>query len=214
MMAAGYKAAHELYDETAAKNPKFKKIYDNWKKFRDDQLQWFAVAENRFDNFMQAPASPAARKARPPRQHRVFLTAGLINNLHLQHERGDTMERRSFSRKPASALPLAQPPPRPGGRAAHHQVALRLQLPEEPRHHLRRRRRGRQAGAAATGGKFQIQVFAAGEIVPGPGVLDAVKDGTVECGHTCSYYFIGKDPTFAFETACPSASTAASRPPG
>ena len=38
----------------AAKNAKFKKIYDNWKKFRDDQLQWFAVAENRFDNFMQA----------------------------------------------------------------------------------------------------------------------------------------------------------------
>ena len=35
--------------------------------------------------------------------------------------------------------------------------------------------------AAATGGKFQIQVFASGEIVPGPGVFDAVKDGT-----TCS----------------------------
>ena len=57
--------------------------------------------------------------------------------------------------------------------------------------------------AAATGGKFQIQVFAAGEIVPGPGVLDAVKDGTVECGHTCSYYFIGKEPAFAFYTAVP-----------
>jgi TRAP-type mannitol/chloroaromatic compound transport system substrate-binding protein len=57
--------------------------------------------------------------------------------------------------------------------------------------------------AAATGGKFQIQVFAAGEIVPGPGVMDAVKDGTVEVGHTCSYYFIGKDPTFAFDTAVP-----------
>jgi len=57
--------------------------------------------------------------------------------------------------------------------------------------------------AAATGGKFQIQVFAAGEIVPGPGVLDAVKDGTVECGHTCSYYFVGKDPTFALDTAIP-----------
>ncbi|NTV11301.1 MAG: twin-arginine translocation signal domain-containing protein, partial [Zoogloea sp.] len=57
--------------------------------------------------------------------------------------------------------------------------------------------------ATATGGKFQIQVFAGGEIVPGPGVLDAVKDGTVECGHTCSYYFVGKDPTFAFDTAMP-----------
>jgi TRAP-type mannitol/chloroaromatic compound transport system substrate-binding protein len=57
--------------------------------------------------------------------------------------------------------------------------------------------------AEATGGKFQIQVFAAGEIVPGPGVLDAVKDGTVEIGHTASYYFVGKDPTFAFDTAVP-----------
>ena len=57
--------------------------------------------------------------------------------------------------------------------------------------------------AAATGGKFQISLFAAGEIVPSPGVLDAVKDGTVECGHTASYYFIGKDPTFAFDTAMP-----------
>ena len=55
----------------------------------------------------------------------------------------------------------------------------------------------------ATGGKFQIQVFAAGEIVPGPGVMDAVKDGTVEMGHTASFYFFGKDPTFAFDCAVP-----------
>ena len=57
--------------------------------------------------------------------------------------------------------------------------------------------------AAATGGKFQIQTFAAGELVPGPGVLDAVKDGTVQCGHSTSYYYIGKDPTFCFDTAIP-----------
>ncbi|MBK9522970.1 MAG: TRAP transporter substrate-binding protein [Rhodocyclaceae bacterium] len=57
--------------------------------------------------------------------------------------------------------------------------------------------------AAATGGKFQIQVFAANEIVPGTGVLDAVKDGTVQMGHTASYYYVGKDPTFAFDTAMP-----------
>ncbi|KAK3604255.1 hypothetical protein CHS0354_002063 [Potamilus streckersoni] len=55
----------------------------------------------------------------------------------------------------------------------------------------------------ATGGKFQIQVFAAGELFPGPAVLDAVKDNTVEMGHTAMYYFIGKDPTFAFDTAIP-----------
>src|SRR5260221_8401955 len=51
--------------------------------------------------------------------------------------------------------------------------------------------------------KFQIQVFAAGEIVPGLQVLDAVQNGTVEMGGTASYYYFGKDPTFAFGTAVP-----------
>ena len=43
----------------------------------------------------------------------------------------------------------------------------------------------------------------AGEIVPGLQVLDAVQNGTVEMGHTASYYYFGKDPTFAFGTAVP-----------
>src|SRR6187397_2870760 len=55
----------------------------------------------------------------------------------------------------------------------------------------------------ATDNKFQIQTFAAGEIVPGLQVLDAVQNGTVEMGHTASYYYFGKDPTFAFGTAVP-----------
>jgi TRAP-type mannitol/chloroaromatic compound transport system substrate-binding protein len=57
--------------------------------------------------------------------------------------------------------------------------------------------------AAATGGKFNIKVFAAGEIVGGLQVLDAVQNGTVECGHTATYYYFGKDPTFAFSCAVP-----------
>src|SRR5262249_4452902 len=57
--------------------------------------------------------------------------------------------------------------------------------------------------AEATDGKFQIRAFAAGEIVPAFQVLDAVQNGTVELGHTASYYFVGKDPTFAFDTAIP-----------
>src|SRR6187551_3031700 len=57
--------------------------------------------------------------------------------------------------------------------------------------------------AEATDNKFQIQTFAAGEIVPGLQVLDAVQNGTVEMGHTASYYYFGKDPTFAFGTAVP-----------
>jgi TRAP-type mannitol/chloroaromatic compound transport system substrate-binding protein len=57
--------------------------------------------------------------------------------------------------------------------------------------------------AACTGGKFQIQVFASGEIVPGLQVLDAVQNGTVQAGHTAPYYYWGKDPAFALDTAIP-----------
>src|ERR1043166_3676573 len=45
-----------------------------------------------------------------------------------------------------------------------------------------------KAIAEATDNKFQVQIFAAGEIVPGLQVLDAVQNGTVEMGHTASYY--------------------------
>ena len=60
-----------------------------------------------------------------------------------------------------------------------------------------------KAVAEATDNKFQIQAFAAGEIVPGLQVLDAVQNGTVEIGHTASYYYFGKDPTFTFGSAIP-----------
>jgi TRAP-type mannitol/chloroaromatic compound transport system substrate-binding protein len=52
-----------------------------------------------------------------------------------------------------------------------------------------------------TDGKFQIRPFAAGEIVPALQVLDAVQAGTIECGHTATYYYFGKDPTFALGTS-------------
>ena len=52
--------------------------------------------------------------------------------------------------------------------------------------------------AGLTDNKFEIQAFAAGEIVPPLQVLDAVQNGTVECGHTTSFFYVGKDPTFAF----------------
>src|SRR6185312_14153110 len=57
-----------------------------------------------------------------------------------------------------------------------------------------------KAVAEATDNKFQIQVFAAGEIVPGLQAADAVSNGTVEMCHTASYYYVGKDPTYAFGT--------------
>lgn len=54
-----------------------------------------------------------------------------------------------------------------------------------------------------TGGKFDIRVFAGGEIVPGLQAIDAVQQGTVECCHTASYYYVGKDRAFAFGTTLP-----------
>jgi TRAP-type mannitol/chloroaromatic compound transport system substrate-binding protein len=47
--------------------------------------------------------------------------------------------------------------------------------------------------AEITDNKFRIQVFAAGEIVPGLQVLDAVGNGTVEMGNTALYYYFGKN---------------------
>ncbi len=57
--------------------------------------------------------------------------------------------------------------------------------------------------ADLTDNKFRIQVFAGGEIVPGLQALDAVSNGTVEMCHTVSYYYVGKDPTFAIASAVP-----------
>jgi TRAP-type mannitol/chloroaromatic compound transport system substrate-binding protein len=57
--------------------------------------------------------------------------------------------------------------------------------------------------AEATDNKFQIQTFAAGEIVPGLQAMDAVTNGTVEMCQTAVYYFVGKDPTFALFCSSP-----------
>ena len=57
--------------------------------------------------------------------------------------------------------------------------------------------------AEATDNKFQIQTFAAGEIVPALQALDAVQNNTVEMAHTAMYYYIGKDPTWALFCAFP-----------
>jgi TRAP-type mannitol/chloroaromatic compound transport system substrate-binding protein len=54
-----------------------------------------------------------------------------------------------------------------------------------------------------TDGNFTAQVFAAGELVPGLEAANAVTNGTVEAAHTCSYYYVGKDPTFALGTSVP-----------
>ena len=62
--------------------------------------------------------------------------------------------------------------------------------------------------SALTDGKFNIRVFPGGELVPALQVMDAVQAGTVEMGHSASYYYFGKDATFAFDTAVPFGLTA------
>ena len=57
--------------------------------------------------------------------------------------------------------------------------------------------------ADLTDNKFQIQIFAASEIVPGLQAFDAASNGTVEMAHSVSYYYVGKDPTFAIAASVP-----------
>ncbi len=57
--------------------------------------------------------------------------------------------------------------------------------------------------AEATDNRFQIQTFAAGEIVPGLQALDAVQSGAVELAQTPVYFYAGKDPTLGFGTGMP-----------
>ncbi|HSR42247.1 MAG TPA: ABC transporter substrate-binding protein, partial [Longimicrobiales bacterium] len=56
---------------------------------------------------------------------------------------------------------------------------------------------------ALTAGGFVLRVFPPGEIVPGLGVMDAVQQRTVHAGLTAGYYYVGKNPAFAFDTAIP-----------
>src|SRR5258708_28278643 len=57
--------------------------------------------------------------------------------------------------------------------------------------------------AEMTDNKFQIQVFAAGEIVPGLQALDATSNKTLEMFHTACYYYLGKDPALAIHASGP-----------
>lgn len=56
---------------------------------------------------------------------------------------------------------------------------------------------------AMSGGRFEISVHAGGELMPPFGVVDGLQGGTVEMGHTVSYYYYGKNPAFALGSAVP-----------
>jgi TRAP-type mannitol/chloroaromatic compound transport system substrate-binding protein len=52
VLQACQRAANDVYEETSAKNPNFKKVYEPWSKFLAEQNLWFKVAEFGFDNYM------------------------------------------------------------------------------------------------------------------------------------------------------------------
>ncbi len=61
---------------------------------------------------------------------------------------------------------------------------------------------------AMSGGKFEISVHPAGELMPAFGVVDALQADTIDMAQSAAYYFTGKDPIFAFSCAVPFGLTA------
>lgn len=57
--------------------------------------------------------------------------------------------------------------------------------------------------AELTDGRFTIRAFPAGELVPYNQVLETVQKGTVQMGHSASYYFTGLNPALAFDATVP-----------
>lgn len=57
--------------------------------------------------------------------------------------------------------------------------------------------------ATLSGGRLQITVHAAGEVVPAFEVLDAVGSGVAEMGHTAAFFWQGKQPAAVFYTTVP-----------
>jgi len=65
-----------------------------------------------------------------------------------------------------------------------------------------------QTVKALSGGKFEVSVHPAGELMPAFGVVDAIQNNTIEMAQTAPYYFTGKSPIFAFGCAVPFGLTA------
>lgn len=54
-----------------------------------------------------------------------------------------------------------------------------------------------------SGGRIEVRLYAAGEIVPAFEVMDAVAGGTAELGHTAAVFWMGKAKAAAFFLAIP-----------
>lgn len=54
LMDAAFKEAMALYSELSAKNPNWKKVYEDYSNFRREANVWFRFTEARFDSYMQS----------------------------------------------------------------------------------------------------------------------------------------------------------------
>jgi TRAP-type mannitol/chloroaromatic compound transport system substrate-binding protein len=52
VLEAAEKASYELYEELKGKSKHWARIYPEWLKFRDEQFQWFRVAEHTYDSYV------------------------------------------------------------------------------------------------------------------------------------------------------------------
>jgi TRAP-type mannitol/chloroaromatic compound transport system substrate-binding protein len=128
------------------------------------------------------------------------------SKVHFQTSKEIRMKRRSFLKKAGVALAAGAATATPGIASAQSPAVswrMALSWPKSLDALYGGAEFIAKRVSEATNGKFSIKVFAAGEIVGGLQVLDAVQSGTVECGHTANYYYFGKDPTFAFAAAIP-----------
>ena len=57
ILQAAWREAHGLYEDLSGKNPNFRKVYENYRAFRNEQYQWFRVAENAYETFAFAEAA-------------------------------------------------------------------------------------------------------------------------------------------------------------
>ena len=51
-MDASFKFSNEVYAETSASNPDFKKVYESMSAFRREEYLWWQVADYTYDTFM------------------------------------------------------------------------------------------------------------------------------------------------------------------
>lgn len=59
-----------------------------------------------------------------------------------------------------------------------------------------------------SGGRMEVKVYGAGELVPALEIFDAVSQGTAQMGHGAAYYWKGKNEAFQFFSTVPFGLTA------